>query len=114
MIQLFVVLITVVLISAIVWALRTGALREKYAALWILVGVGVLVLALWPSLLTAVAHLFGIQVESNLLFAMALILLLGVSLQLSLAVSKLEARNRTLAEEIALLNGRVDSLECAG
>lgn len=117
MIQVFVVLITLLLISLIVMTLRNGVLREKYAALWIVVAFAVLVLAIWPPLLTIVAGWFGVQVESNLLFALAVILLLGVSLQLSVAVSELDSQTRTLAEEVALLHGRIDEIEnedCAG
>lgn len=83
--------------------LRNGRLREKYAAIWILIGTAILVLAAFPGLLVAVSRWFGVQVPSNLLFFLAILLLLAVCLHLSLELSKLEDETRILAEEVAIL-----------
>lgn len=88
--------------------LRSGHLREKYAVLWILVGLTIVIVGLWPGLLNILATWLGVQVPSNLLFFLAIVLLLGVALHLSLAVSKLEDEARTLAEEVAMLWARVE------
>lgn len=96
------VIVGVVLV-ALFRVLRSGHIREKYAALWILVGAAVIVLAVFPDLLAMLARLTGVQVASNLLFFLAILLLLGVSLHLSLEASKLEDEVRVLAEEVALL-----------
>ncbi len=87
--------------------LRRGILREKFAALWLFVSAGLLLFAAFPGLLRALADLVGVAVPSNLLFLMAAVLLLLVSVQLSYEVSRLEARSRRLAEEIALLRHEV-------
>lgn len=102
--QAFFVLVALTIMGFIVSLLRSRRLREKYAALWIVVGTAVLVLALAPSLLQVLAHMLGFQVPSNLLFLLAILLLLGVSLHLSLAISRLEDETRVLAENIAILN----------
>lgn len=98
--------------------LRSRALREKYAALWVIVGVAVVVLVAFPGLLGAAASLLGFAVPSNLLFLLAIVLLLGVSLHLSLEISRLEDETRVLAEESAIarhtserLALRVEALE---
>lgn len=91
--------------------LRQGRLREKYAALWLVLGGAILLLALWPDLLGLAADLVGIQVGSNLLFFLAILLLFGVCLHLSLEVSQLEDETRALAEEVAIL--RLDVAEMA-
>ena len=83
--------------------LRRGFLREKFAVLWLLVSAGLVVIAVFPGVLRWAANLVGVQVPSNLLFMMSALLLLVVSVQLSNEVSRVEARTRRLAEEIALL-----------
>lgn len=83
--------------------LRRGRLREKYAALWLAVGVVVLVLGIAPSVLTAAADLLGVVVPANLLFFVSGLALLLISLQQSSEISRLEEETRTLAEEVALL-----------
>ncbi len=88
--------------------LRLGRLREKYAALWLVLGGSILLLALWPDLLGMAARLVGIEVGSNLLFFLAIMLLFGVCLHLSLEVSQLEDETRALAEEVALLRLDLD------
>jgi len=89
--------------------LRAGKLREKYAALWILIGTAILLLAGFPGLLVTVSRWFGVQVPSNLLFFLAILLLLAVCLHLSLEISKLEDETRILAEEVAILRLQQES-----
>jgi hypothetical protein len=88
--------------------LRRGILREKYAALWLLVATALLVVAIFPQLLAWAASSAGVAVPANLLFFVSGIVLLLVSVQLSYEVSRLEARTRRLAEEVALLRNAVD------
>lgn len=93
----------------VVELLRRGILRERFAALWLIVGAGLLVLAIFPPVLEWAADLVGVAVPSNLLFVAGGFLLLIVSVQLSYEVSALDARTRRLAEEVALLRLDVDS-----
>lgn len=102
--QVFFIVIALVIILFVISLLRSRRLREKYAALWILVGTTVLILALAPALLQMLAHLLGFQVPSNFLFLLAILLLLGVSLHLSLEISRLEDETRVLAEHVAILD----------
>jgi len=99
---LFFAALAVVILIAIISLLRSRRLKEKYAALWVVVGVMCIVLAAWPGLLTHLARWFGVQVPSNLLFALAIIFLLAVCLHLSLEVSNQEDKIRRLAEESAI------------
>ena len=101
------VVVAVITLATLFRVLRSGHLREKYAVLWILVGLTIVVVGLWPGLLGILSTWLGVQVPSNLLFFLAIVLLLGVSLHLSLAVSRLEDEARTLAEEVALLRARI-------
>ncbi len=83
--------------------LRRHQLREKYAILWLLVSVSVLVIAVFPGVLANAARLTGVQTPSNLLFFIAALVLLVVCVQLSWEVSRLEDETRALAEEVAIL-----------
>ena len=91
--------------------LRRRRLREKYAAIWIVIAVGAVVVAVFPQILQGVADLVGIRTPSNLLFFVSLIVLFAVSLQLSREVGLLEEQSRRLAEEVGTLTMRVDALE---
>jgi len=108
---IFFIVLTAVILAGIIYLLRSRRLKEKYAALWILVGVVCIVLAAWPSLLARVAELVGIQVASNLLFTLAIVLLLAICLHLSLEVSGQEDKIRRLAEEAAIAREQLESLQ---
>lgn len=100
-----------VMVAIVLELVRRKVFREKYAALWLIIGASALVLAGWPDLLAGVSKLLGIQVASNLLFTLCIVLLLGVCLHLSWELSVVEDENRTLAEEVAILRTAVEQLE---
>jgi hypothetical protein len=90
--------------------LRRQKLREKYAVLWIIIGIGTLLLSAFPAVLERASGLLGIQVPSNLLFIMTLVLLVGVCLHLSREQSQAEDEVRILGEEVALLKTDLSAL----
>ena len=102
--RIFFISIAILIMGVIIHLLRSRKLREKDAALWLAVGVIGLTLAIFPSVLETTAHFFGIAVPSNLLFVLAILLLLGVCLHLSLEISRMEDETRILAEHIAILD----------
>lgn len=105
--------IAIVMVLAVLQMLRQGKLREKYTVLWLVVGGLTIVLGAFPQLLDWAASLVGIRVPSNLLFALAIMLLVGVSLHVSRELTILEDETRILAEEVAILRASVESLHSA-
>jgi hypothetical protein len=96
-------------VISMVEMLRRRQLREKYAVLWLTLGAGLVVLAVFPGLLVAIGRHLGFTAPSNLLFLVAGLVLLLISIHLSWEVSRLEDETRILAEEIALLRLQVES-----
>lgn len=83
--------------------LRRGRLRERHAIWWLLGGLLALVAGIFPQTLESAAELLGVEVPLNLTFFVSIALLFLVSLQQSAELTKLEARTRTLAERVAIL-----------
>ena len=104
-------ILALVIVVLVVEMLRRKKLREKYAVLWLVVGLATLILAAFPQLLALTARALGVQVPSNLLFAMTILLALGVCLHLSWEISVVEDETRTLAEEAAILRAHIERLE---
>ena len=102
------------LLVAVLELLRRGILRERFAALWLGLGVLLVLVAAFPGLLRRVASALGFEIPSNLLFFAAIMFLLIVTVQLSYEVSRLEARTRRLAEELALLGTATFDRRTAG
>ena len=103
--------IAIVMVLVVLQMLRRGKLREKYTVLWLVVGGLAIVLGLFPQLLDWAATLVGIRVPANLLFALAIVLLVGVSLHVSRELTILEDETRILAEEVSILRASVEALE---
>ncbi|MGN6132734.1 MAG: DUF2304 domain-containing protein [Nocardioidaceae bacterium] len=83
--------------------MRRRRLREKYAIFWAFIALCTLIFAIFPSVLACLSQLVGVAVPANLLFFLASMTLLVVSIQHSSELGRLEERTRTLAEETALL-----------
>lgn len=101
------IIVVVAILFFVFEMLRRQKLREKYAVLWIIIGLGTLFLAAFPGLLELASTLLGIQVPANLLFIMTLVLLVGVCLHLSQEQSQAEDEVRILAEEVAILRSEM-------
>ncbi len=111
MISILGIIVSLGVIIPVMWMLLTRRLREKYAILWLLLGVVLLVLGLFPGLLERATRLLGVQLPVNLFFAAAIVVLIGVALHLSWELSQSENETRRLAEEVAILGARLDALE---
>ncbi|MET7997871.1 DUF2304 domain-containing protein [Amycolatopsis sp. NPDC005232] len=83
--------------------MRRRKLREKYAGVWLVVAVGVVVLAVIPQAAEFLAKITGVQTPSNFVFLLAGVVLALVALHLSTEVGHLEEEVRTSVEETALL-----------
>jgi hypothetical protein len=94
---------SLLVLAGIVELLRRRQLGEKYAVLWLVVGIVLLVFTVFPGLLTGLASALGVAVPTNLMFFIGILFLVGVVLHLSWEVSRLENETRKLAEDLAIL-----------
>ena len=83
--------------------IRRGRLKEKYSLLWLFAGGVLLVFSSSRYLLEYVAHLLGVFYPPSLLFLLAFLFLLLITLHFSVVVSGLSEKNKQLAQEVALL-----------
>lgn len=111
---LFAVALAVIVIGALFLLLRSRRIREKYVGLWLTVALAVVILGAFPGLAFWLAKVVGVQTPANLIFSAALTVLLIVCIQLSVAISSLEERTRTLTEEVALLRQELDVVRQEG
>jgi hypothetical protein len=102
--QILTILIGVGGFVLVLFLVRKGYLKERFAAIWLFIGVGMILLALFRPLLDRLSEELGIQSGTTTLFVIAILVILGVLLQLSIAVSRGEDKMRDLAEAIALLS----------
>lgn len=97
------IVVACVVLFVVLEMMRRRKLREKYAGVWLIVAVGVVVLAVVPQAAEFLAKHTGVQTPSNFVFLLAGVVLALVSLHLSTEVGHLEEEVRTSVEETALL-----------
>lgn len=98
------VIVVAMLICAVILELiRRKHLLERYAILWLILGITILVLAAWKGLLTSFSHAVGIYYPPAALFAVAFLFVLALLLHFSIVLSRLSNQNKILAQRLALL-----------
>jgi hypothetical protein len=103
-----VIIVAVVICLLIFELVRRKRLMERYAILWLVAGITLLVLALWKGLLTTLSHAVGIYYPPAALFAVGFLFVLVMLVHFSLTVSRLSDENKVLAQRLALLQQRLE------
>jgi len=99
---------SILLLVVVFELIRSRRLRERYALLWLLTGLVLLVLSLWRGALDTIAGWFGVTTyPPAVLFAVATLFVLLVLLHYSTVISKLSDQNVILAQRLALLEARL-------
>jgi hypothetical protein len=102
---------SLILLVAVLELVRRRRLREKYALLWILTAIVLLVLSVWRGAVTSIATTLGVSYGPTVLFAVGALFVLVVLLHYSTVISALTDRTVVLAQKVASLEQRIDELE---
>ncbi|GAA1046292.1 MULTISPECIES: DUF2304 domain-containing protein [Rothia] len=108
--NLFFLILTIILVVMVLVQVRNQKMKEKYAALWLIISFIIIILVIFPKLLDWLADAVGIETPVNLLFLLAIIMLIGVALHLTQALSKMGEDTRILAEKAAINDLLVEQL----
>ena len=112
-IRLIVALLSFIVLTVTLEAIRISRMQEQYAFLWLVTGVLLLAGCLFPDLATAIESLTGISYGMAVLvviFVFILLMLFHFSVALSLAQYKLAQ----VARELALAEERLRQVEKPG
>ena len=101
---------SLVLLFGVLELVRRRRLRERYALLWILTAVVLLILSVWRGAVSGIATALGVSYGPTVLFAVGALFILVVLLHYSTVISALTDRTVVLAQKIASLEQRIDEL----
>ena len=109
---------SLLLILIVLELIRGRRLKERYALLWLVTGVVLLVLSAWRGGLNTIAGWLGVETyPPAILFAVATLFIIIVLLHYSTVLSQLDDQNTVLAQRLALLEtelARLDAPACDG
>jgi hypothetical protein len=110
-IQLLAIAASGILLLIVLELVRRRRLMERYALLWLLSGVVLLILSAFRGLLEDAAQLIGVEYPPSALFFIAFAFVLLLLLHFSVAVSRLADQSKVLAQRLAILEKRVREVE---
>jgi hypothetical protein len=105
---------SVLLLLVVLELIRSRRVRERYALLWLLTAVVLLVLSAWRDGLGKISSLVGIAYPPSALFVLGFLFIVIVLLHYSTVISRLSDQNTILAQRLALLESRLSGDQEAG
>jgi len=109
-VQLVSIGLVALLLGIIFQLIRKNRLLEQYSLLWILSAVLLLLMSLWRGLLDVISSLAGIYYPPSALFLLAILCGIMIALHFSVVISRLTKQNHTLAQEVALLKQKMETI----
>lgn len=104
--QIFSILVALAIFIIIFYLVRSRRLREEYSWLWLVIGLLVLISASFYGLMEWLTGMIGSMTVTTTLFLFALIFLVLLNLQFSVAISLLVNRVKNLTQEVAILKAK--------
>jgi hypothetical protein len=104
--KVFVVLIGLAIFLGIIELVRKRKLREEYSFIWLMIGFVFVLIAVESDILNYLSEIVGITLPVNMLFFLALILIMLLCLYFSLRISTLTTQVKNLAQQLALLQAK--------
>lgn len=101
--QIFIAIVILIALCGCIYMVRKKSLELRYALIWILVGIGILLLDIFPGILTFFANLIGVASPMNMLFFAGFCFALLIIFSLTITVSKMSVQVKQLTQEMALL-----------
>lgn len=78
-------------------------LELKYSLLWFLLNIALILIAIYPKILSSISDAMGIELPVNALFFFGILLLMLIVFSLTVALSRMSHRLRMLSQELGLL-----------
>lgn len=103
--EVFVLIIGFANVVVVLEFVRRRKLAESFALLWMVVAIGGLLLVLARPLIDRFSSKVGVDAGTSIVFSLAILLLLVVSMYLSVHITSLEDKVEALAEELAVVRG---------
>ncbi|MBR4184039.1 MAG: DUF2304 domain-containing protein [Lachnospiraceae bacterium] len=100
--RILVLIAMVLFILYIFRSVRKKKINYRFGILWLVIAVAVGAMAALPDFLTWVSQLLGIAAPVNMLFFLGFVLVVGIILELSASVSRLNDEVRDLTQRLAL------------
>lgn len=111
MIYYFAIIFSIIFIIFIMQLVRKNKLDEKYSILWSIFSVVILIVSLFPELITIVANKFNVYYPPSLLLLFAIMILGAYIIHISVIITKQNKMIVKLTQEMGILKEKIEKDE---
>jgi hypothetical protein len=101
--KIFALIVGVSIFIVILEMVRRRRLEEEYSFLWLIVGLGIVILVLWEGLLERLTNLIGATAQTTTIFIFGFVILILINLHFSIKITKLSRQVKEIAQQVAIL-----------
>lgn len=105
------IIVSAVFLLFVLQQVRRKRLSEAYSLLWVFTAIIFIIIASFPSLLGHISELIGIQYAPATLFLILIVCMLFLMFQFSILLTIRSKQTKRLAQEIALLKNKLESID---
>jgi hypothetical protein len=109
--QIVILAFSLILIGLVWQLIRHGQLRPAYGLLWMVASIIFLLFSLFSGLVRLIAKFFSVSYIPTVLFGLALVFITTLLLSQSVIISSLSRNNKDLAQNVAILEWRLENIE---
>lgn len=88
MLRVEMIIIALIFVAGVVRAVNRKKIRLQYSLIWLIISIGVMVLAFFPGIIIDAAKFMKIETPTNLLYLLAILCLLAICFYLTTIVSQ--------------------------
>lgn len=100
------IIFSILFMILILWNVKNEKISMKYAIIWLLCGFFMIVSIAIPNFIEKMSDIIGFETTSNMVFFFGIIILLFISFNLTLIVSKQSLTIRKLIQELSIINSK--------
>ena len=98
------ILFALIWLVLILYYVRHKKISVKYSLFWFFSALLILIVGLFPWIITFVNEVFGFETISNLVIGMLITILMLITFILTVIVTKQKEQIKTLIQEVSILN----------
>ncbi|PKM87984.1 MAG: hypothetical protein CVU87_08545 [Firmicutes bacterium HGW-Firmicutes-12] len=98
----FIIVLGLIFVGVIILLLVKRKINERHSLFWLFGAIIILILSTIPEILAVIANLVGVDYPPALLFLIAILVILAITLYQSIQISILQERLRELTQQIAI------------
>lgn len=111
MIYTFAIIFSIIFILFIINLVRKNKLDEKYSILWLFASFIILLVALFPSIITRIAQKFNVFYPPTLMLLFAIIILGAYIVHITVVITKQNKMIVKLTQELGILKEKIEEEE---